>query len=166
MQIPALLYISRKFYRCWGQMMVHCQNPVRTQLLTHAKSATICSCHRIWKKGCMVIQSTVLPLTNQRTSHAAGFSRNASIAPKDLDPRPLSWHNQINPTYKCYCTNMTRAIKRNTVSLFGCLFFSLGFLLLCLGPFYLFFFPLAHIQYITSYYHTAMCLCQRQAKEI
>lgn len=28
------------------------------------------------------------------------------------------------------------------------------------------FFRLAHIQYITSYYHTAMCLCQRQAKEI
>lgn len=128
-QIPALLHISRKFYRCWGQMMVHCQK--------------LQSAHNYWltlkvlpyaaviefekKKDCMVIQSADQP---EGISRCWVFKERFNHSQRS-GPASLS-HNHI--------TNMTTAMKLNTVSLFLVASSPLwGFLLLCLRPFYLFF---------------------------
>ena len=130
--------------------MVRCQAALCTQLLTHSKSATICNCHQSRKKG------------------AARKSKGGHLMLLGIQGMLLSLLKIWTRIPLSHCgavitPNKITAVKLTTASLFGCCFW--GFYSFASLPF-IYFFRLARVQYITSNYHTAMCLCQRQAKEI
>lgn len=132
-------------------MVVWCKNPVRTQPMTHTKSATVCSCHRPRKR----------PRVNPKlqSSCCRAFEENFNHFHKRSVPASFSSHKLVQ--FHIHKHHDSHEILKIVSSLSG-LIFGLVFYSFVSLPVIFFFSPGSHPAH--SYYRTAMCLCQRQSQ--